>query len=918
MTMTMSEIASLKATTNRIGAKPQRNGLDCIFAPRSVALIGATETAGSVGRVVLTNLLRTPFGGPVYPINPKRKSVLGVPCWPDIASVPERVDLAVICTPAASVPDLIKKCADVGVGAAIIISAGFKEAGPQGVELERRVKEEARKAKLRIIGPNCLGVMSPLRGMNATFAAGIAKPGKVAFLSQSGALCTAVLDWSWKHNVGFSGFVSMGSMADVGFGDLIEYFGDDPATSSIIIYMESVGDVRSFMSAAREVALTKPIIVIKAGRTEAAAKAAVSHTGALTGSDDVLDSAFRRAGVLRVDRISDLFYMAEVLARVPKLAGNRLAIVTNAGGPGVLATDALVTGGGQLANISEETMKALNDFLPKAWSHNNPIDVLGDAPPDRYAKALEIVAKDPNNDGLLVVLTPQDMTDPTATAEHLVKAAAGVNKPVIASWMGAGTVQDGRDVLNKAGIPNFDYPDSAARAFNYMSQYAQNLKFLYETPAIGDGMGEFPNAHKEAQELIDAVRAQNRTVLTEEESKRVLKAYGIPVVETFIAHTADEAAKTAAKMKYPVVCKLLSRVLTHKTDVGGVQLNLRSEADVRNAFELIKQGAIKAGGEVAFDGVTVQRMVRLDGYELILGSSTDPQFGPVLMFGLGGQLVEVFRDRALGLPPLNDVLARRLIERTKIRKALGGVRGRPPVDIAELERILVRFSQLVVDQPWIKEVDINPLLASPEEIIGLDGRVVLHDPKTPPEKLPRPAIRPYPTKYISHPALRDGLKVTVRPIRPEDEPLMVEFHKNLSEETVRFRYFSALSLGQRVGHERLVKVCLSDYDRQMALVCERTDEKTGKREIIGVGRLKNAQGAESAEFAVIVSDQWQHKGVGTLLMESLVQVARDEKLEHLTGDILADNMQMLRVCERVGFTLTQVPEEQLYHAEMKL
>ncbi|HPQ15939.1 MAG TPA: acetate--CoA ligase family protein, partial [Bryobacteraceae bacterium] len=626
--------------------RPRQHPLDVFFEPESVALIGATENPGSVGRTVLWNLISTPFGGTVYPVNPKRSSVLGIKAYPKIAAVPERVDLAVITTPAATVPGIIRECVDAGVRAAIVISAGFKELGPEGKKLEDQVVAEARRGNMRIIGPNCLGVMSPLTGLNATFARAMALPGNVGFISQSGALCTAVLDWSLREQVGFSAFLSIGSMSDVGWGDLIDYLGSDPRTRSILLYMETIGDARSFLSAAREVALSKPIIVIKPGRTEAAAKAAASHTGSLTGSDEVLEAAFRRSGVLRVNDIADLFNMAEVLAKQPRPAGPRLSIVANAGGPAVLATDALVTSGCEVAQISPETMDALNQILPAAWSHNNPIDILGDAGPDRYAKALEIAAKDPNADGLLVILTPQAMTDPTKTAEHLKPYAKIEGKPVIASWMGGTEVAAGEEILNRAGIPTFPYPDTAARAFNYMWRYSYNLRALYETP-IAPTSEEAEADRARAEKIIQAARKAGRTILTEFESKQLLATYGIPTVETRVATSEDEAVAAAAQIGYPIVLKLYSETITHKTDVGGVQLNLQDEEAVRNAYRAIEKSVTEKAGKEHFQGVTVQPMIQLFGYELIIGSSIDPQFGPVLLFGMGGQLVEVFKDRAL-------------------------------------------------------------------------------------------------------------------------------------------------------------------------------------------------------------------------------------------------------------------------------
>jgi acetyltransferase len=889
------QIISEKMTTR---THKSRSTLDPLFAPKSVAVIGATENAGSVGRTVMVNLIRTPFGGTVYPVNPKRASVLGVRAYPSVKDLPEVPDLVVIVTPAPSVPGLIQQCADLGVPAAIIISAGFKELGPPGIALEQQIMEIAARSGMRILGPNCLGFMNPTNGLNATFASTIANPGSVAFISQSGALCTAILDWSMKEKVGFSAFVSLGSMLDIGWGDLIDYLGEDPKTKSILIYMETIGDARKFLSAAREVGLTKPIIVIKAGRTEAAAKAAASHTGSMAGSDDVLDAAFKRAGVLRVNTIADLFYMAEVLAKQPRPKGKRLTIVTNAGGPGVLATDALITGGGELTPISQPTIEELNKLLPSAWSHANPVDVLGDADAARYAKSLELVARDQASDGLMVILTPQDMTDPTATAETIRNVAKDLGKPVLASWMGGPFVASGEDILNTAGIPTFPYPDEAARMFNYMWQYDYAIKGLYETPAA---MSEGKIDTAAANKIIKEARDKRLKLLTESDSKRLLAAYGIPVALTVVAGTEEEAAKAAKEVGYPAVLKLYSQTITHKTDVGGVALDLADEAAVREAFRKIKENCIRKAGAEHFGGVTVQPMVKMkDAYEVILGSTSDAQFGPVILFGSGGQLVEVYKDRALALPPLNTTLARRLIERTKIHEAFKGVRGRKPVDVNAIEHLLVRFSQMLLAQPWIKEVDMNPVLVGPDGAIALDARVILHDPSLDESKLPRPAIRPYPAEYITPWELNDGTPVTLRPIRPEDEPLMVKFHETLSEDSVRQRYFLSMKLGTRTAHERLMKVCFSDYDREMALVAERL-APNGSREILGVGRLSRIRGRTEAEFALIISDQWQNKGLGTKLLSELLEIARKEKITKVIGYVLQENIEMQRLCEASGF-----------------
>ena len=892
-------VASLTSPDNIL--RPRRRQLDSIFSPQTIAIIGATEAPGSVGRTVLENLLAGGFAGQVYPVNPKRDKILGLKAYPDVKVLPTIPDVVVIITPPPTVPGIIRDCADFGVRGAIIISAGFKETGAAGAELERRIIAEAQRVNMRIVGPNCLGVMVPGHQLNATFAASMAKPGSVGFISQSGALCTAILDWSLKENVGFSAFVSLGSMLDVSWGDLIYHLGDDPATKSIVIYMESIGDARGFLSAAREVALSKPIIVIKPGRTEAAARAAASHTGSLTGSDEVLQAAFQRVGVLRVEAISELFDMAEVLAKQPRPKGPRLTIVTNAGGPGVLATDMLIGSGAQLADLEPATMDALNNILPPTWSHGNPVDVIGDAKPELYAKTIEIVAKDPNTDGLLVILTPQAMTDPVGTAEQLKPYAHIEGKPIIASWMGAGSVEKGEDILNAAQIPTFKYPDRAAKSFYYMWRYSENLRALYETPSIlaEDEHGEVDR--DKAAAIINDVRKAGRTILTEYESKKLLAAYGIPTVETYVALNENEAVKQAARLGFPVVLKLHSETISHKTDVGGVQLNLRTASAVRQAWKTIENSVVRKVGREHFLGVTVQPMVKLEGYETIVGSSVDPQFGPVLLFGTGGQLVEVFKDRALALPPLNATLARRMMERTKIFTALKGVRGRKATNIVALEQLLVRFSQLIVEQPWISELDINPLLVSSERIFALDARVVLHDLKTPVDQLPRPAIRPYPVQYVMPWRLKNKTPVVNRPIKPEDEPLMVKFHETLSEESVYHRYFSALKLSQRVAHERLTRICFNDYDREIALVSELKVVKGEERKILGVGRLSKLRGVNEAEFAVLISDDWQGQGLGSELLKQLVQIGRNEKLDRLSGQILLDNHAMQHICRNIGF-----------------
>jgi acetyltransferase len=890
--------------------------LDAIFAPHSVAVIGASERPGSIGRAVLWSLVSSPFGGTVYPVSDKRTSVLGIKAYKQIADIPEQVDLAVVVTPAATVPDVITQCVEAGVPGCIVISAGFKEHGEKGKELERQILERMQGSGMRLIGPNCLGVMNPLSGLNATFGSNIARPGNVAFISQSGALCTAILDWCQKEMVGFSAFVSVGSMLDVGWGDLIDHLGNDPRTHSIVMYMESVGDARSFLSAAREVSLNKPIIVIKAGRTEAAAKAAASHTGALTGSDEVLETAFRRCGVLRVNTIADLFYMADVLAKQPRPRGPRLAIVTNAGGPGVLAADSLIFSEGKLAELSPGSMDQLNQLLPPHWSHSNPVDILGDALPDKYAKVVDIVAHDPNVDGLLAIICPQGMAEPTQTADHLKAYAQTTGKPVLASWMGGAEVAAGRDILNRAGIPTFPFPDTAARVFSYMWRYSDHLRTLYETPVLRGESEEGPDRGL-ADRILARARQAGRTILTEVESKQLLAAYGIPTVPTMMAITEAEAIERASEIGYPVVLKLFSETITHKTDVGGVQLNLRDADAVRAAYREIQRAVSEKVGSEHFLGVTVQPMAKLDGYELIVGSSVDPQFGPVLLFGSGGQLVEVFQDRALALPPLNTTLARRLMDGTKVFAALQGVRGRKAADLAALEELLVRFSQLVVEQPWIREIDINPLLASPERLLALDARVVVYGPEVKAENLPRLAIRPYPTQYVKPWTMKSGEEATIRPIRPEDEPLLIKLHQALSDRTVYLRYFQPLKLSQRTSHERLTRICFIDYDREMALVVARKKDD-GTPEIVGIGRLSKLRGTDQAELAVLVDDRCQHQGIGTELYRRLIAVAREEKVQRVVSTILTENRDMVAICQKLGFQLQADMEDGTIRAELKV
>lgn len=875
--------------------------LDFFFHPKHVAVIGASEKALSVGRTLVWNLISSPFGGAVYPVNPRRSSILGIKAYPNIKEVPAQIDLAVIATPAPTIAGIIKECVEAKVKAAIIISAGFKELGKEGEALEKEIARIIEGAQLRIIGPNCLGVMSALSGLNATFAKGMVTSGKVTFLSQSGALLTAVLDWSRQENVGFRACVSLGSMLDVSWGDLIDYFGRDPHTESILIYMESIGDARRFLSAAREVALSKPIIIIKAGRTDAAAKAAASHTGSMTGSDEVLDAAFERVGILRVNTISELFDMAAILSKQPRPKGPRLSLITNAGGPAVLATDELIQSGGALAEISSSTKKALDAFLPASWSHNNPIDILGDADASRYKSTLEAIAQDDQSDGLLIVLTPQDMTEPEKTAEVIAEYAKNLDKPLLASWMGGAQVNSGVQKLNESCIPTFSSPDKAAKAFCYMWRYADNLKSIYETPTAFEEREWQDDAYNKAQKIITKVLAQERWLLSEIESKELLKCYKIPTTDILFACDRETATQAAEKIGYPVALKLISNTITHKSDFDGVQLNLQNSQEVKLAFEKIRSSLESKNRIAEFQGVSVQNMVSLkDSYELLVGSSCDEQFGPVIMCGSGGFLVEIYKDYRLALPPLNTTLAKRMLEKTRIYKALQGFRGRGPTPLKELEQLLVRFSQLVVENPQIIEVEINPLLVSENKLIALDARVILGK-----EKRQQVAIRPYPKQYIRHHTLKDGMQVRLRPIRPEDEPRVVAFYQTLSNRPSNLSLSIPRSLQDNTTHERMVRVCCSDYDRDLAVIVEPFESTENSSPILAIGRLSRLSAAQEANFTLLVSEKWQNRGLGTWLLGRLQEFAKEEGLCVTLASMSFDNKPMQHICQKLGFTLKQ-------------
>lgn len=886
--------------------------LDRIFHPQRVAIVGASGSAGTVGYSVLRNMIDANFGGVVYPVNPKRESVQGIQSYPDIASLPRTPDLAVVCTPAPTVPGLVRQCGEAGIRGLVILSAGFKEIGADGRALEAEVQAEAGKFDgMRIIGPNCLGIIVPRIGMNATFAAGTPRDGSVAFISQSGALCTSVLDWAVEEGIGFSYFVSVGNMLDVDFGDLIDHFGQDERTRSIILYIESITQAREFMSAARAFARSKPILVYKAGRFAESAKAASSHTGALAGEDAVYDAAFRRAGMVRVYEIGDIFDSAELLARIRPPLGARLAIVTNAGGPGVMATDALIARHGKLAELSPQTMDKLNATLPKFWSHGNPVDVLGDASPERYGTALKILLADPNVDAVLAVLAPQAVTDPTTTARLVSEIANEAGKPVLAAWMGGRLMREGVQLLNRAGVPTYATPDQAVQAFMHLVDYGRNLELLYETPR--EIPVRFPLDRSKIRDQVSSLLSR-ADILSEADSKALLSAYGIPVTIPQPARSAEEAVAAAEQVGYPVVLKILSPDITHKTDVGGVIVGLRDGDEVRRAYGEMLKTVRERKPDARLEGATVQRMVRSEGgFEVLVGAKVDPTFGATIMVGMGGIAAEVYRDTALGLPPLSERLTRRMLESLRSWPLLRGYRGRPGVDLDRLIETIMRVSYLIADHPEIRELDINPLVVSSDDLVAIDARVIVDRQLL--AKPPRPyahlAIRPYPEGYERKTTLPNGTNVLLRPIRPEDEPLWHEMLAVSSRDSIRFRF---RYLFKESTHQMAIPFCFIDYDREMAIVAEVEDG--GRKRIAGVGRLVADPDLTTAEYAAFVADPWQDQGLGGILTDYCLEIARGWGIGRVTAETTPDNARMIAIFQHRGFSITHQAKDGVVLAQL--
>jgi len=862
--------------------------LDRLFEPRSVAVIGASERAGSVGNVILRNLRAGRFKGEVYAVNPSSTVILGRRAWPDVAALPATPDLAVICTPPAVVPGIIRRLGERGTRAAIVITAC-----PRGSSAQAEMLEAARPYRLRILGPNCIGLLVPGIGLNASFAHVDSLPGRLAFVSQSGALCTTVLDWARSRGIGFSAFVSLGDSADVDFGDLLDYLGTHRETDGILLYIESISHARKFLSAARAAARSKKVIVLKSGRFEQGARAAFSHTGAMAGRDDVADAAIRRAGMLRVFSIEDLFAAAETLARARSVSGRRLAILTNGGGPGVLAADELAALGGTLAQFGPETIRQLDAVLPPTWSRGNPVDIIGDADAGRYSAALRVIAGDPGYDAILVLLVPTALVDGLEVARSLAAGAGQLRVPVLTSWMGAEAAAESRRLFAASGIATYETPEAAVRGFMQVAEYEENQRSLMQVPAsIPEG---FAPRRDEVAGVIRSALAAGRTVLDEIELRAVLEAYAIPVVESRTATTPEAAAAGARSLGFPVVLKIRSPDLSHKSEVGGVALALDSEKAVLEAARemLRRTETLRPGARI--DGFTVQKMVRRPAArELITGTASDPVFGPIVLFGAGGTSAEVVRDRAVALPPLNLVLARDLVERTRVSRLLHGYRDVPAADLAAVHLTLVKISQLVTDHAEIAEFDINPLLADAEGVLALDARMRLEPSQRP--GAARLAIRPYP-RELEEQAEIGGVRLLIRPVRPEDAPAHVEFFAKLSTEDRYLRFFRAM---HEIPPEHLARFTQLDYEREMALVAV-SRGPSGKQETLGVVHVTTDADNADAEFAIVVRTDWQRRGLGRALLERIARYCRARGTGRLRGETLVENRAMLGLAQRLGF-----------------
>ena len=874
--------------------------LSSLFTPGSLVVFGASDRKGSVGQVVFDNILTSGFSGAVYAVNPGHKKVREQKAFASVRDIKQNIDLAIVATPAKTVPDIVEACGEHGIRMMLILSAGFRETGEAGRQLEDQVVRIASRYGIRLMGPNCLGIIRPDKKLNATFGYNNALPGNIAFVSQSGAICTAILDWAELNGIGFSAVVSTGVAADLDFGDYLDYLVSDPLTKSIMLYIEGIKDARRFMSSLRAAARIKPVIILKVGRKAAGAEASMSHTGALVGSDETFSAALSRSGVVRVDTISQLFSAAKALSSTRyRGPAERLVIITNGGGPGVMAADRAEDLHITLSTLSPDTIAALNGVLPAVWSHGNPVDIIGDATPERYQQALEICLKDKSVDGAIVILTPQAMTQPTEVAKAVIKTADRSNKLILTSWMGGNHIEQARQLFINAQIPSFRTLENAVDAFSFMAAYDRNQRLLLQTPPkLKHGL-HAPD-REGARLIIESALSEQRHVLTQLESNAVLKAFNIPTVQIAAAHSANEALIIAETIGFPVAMKILSNDISHKSDVGGVRLNIDNAHEVRNAYRDIIERVSATYPDRKISGVSVEKMYRdPNGRELMIGILQDPVFGPVISFGSGGTAVEVMGDSAIALPPLNQQLARELINRTRASRLLSQFRHMPAVDIDLLTDILLRVSNLACELPWIREMDINPLIASDKEIVAVDARFRVDYPQPSTDPYHHLAIHPYPAHLISQIQLADGTDITIRPIRPEDAEIEQEFIRNLSNEARYFRFMNSL---HELSQPMLVRFTQIDYHDEMALIAVSLKEDNEKE--IGVARYITNPDKKSCEFALVVSDQWQRKGIGHQLMHQLVEIARERGLEIMQGEILSNNFKMLELIQSLGFKVS--------------
>jgi len=878
--------------------------LGALFAPGSVAVFGANDRTDSVGQVVFKNMLESGYKGLLYPVNSTHTQVQGKRAYASISEIGEPVELAVVATPPQTVPGIVESCGIHGVKAAVIITAGFGEAGQEGAALEKELLETARRYGIRLVGPNCLGIMRPSIGLNATFNKGGANAGNIAFISQSGALCTAILDWAQSNDVGFSSVISMGSSTDVDFGEILDYLVSDRDTHSILMYIEGIRNARRFMSALRAAARIKPVILVKVGRHEEGSKAALSHTASLVGADDVFDAAVSRAGVVRVQTITQLFTAAKALSCGFRPVGNRLAIVTNGGGPGVMAADCAADLGLTMATLSDATIEDLNRHLPPNWPHGNPVDIIGDAQADRYHYAVKACLEDQNVDGVLAILTPQAMTKPLESAQALIALSNTYSKPLLTCWMGETQVAPAREAFAQAHKPHFRTPEPAVEVFSHLSAYYRNQKLLMQVPGPFSHHVE-PDVES-ARLIIEGAMQEHRTVLTEMESKALLSAFNIPVAKTMVAHSPNEALLIAQQLGFPVAMKVNSQDITHKSDAGGVVLNLNNAHEVRSAYQHILDNVRISRPNARMDGISIEPMiVKPNGRELMIGVTSDPVFGPVITFGAGGTTVEIMGDRAVALPPLNGFLARELIHETRIAKMLGAFRSMLPADIEALEDVLLRVSEMVCELPLLKEMDINPLILDEHGALAADARVLVEYRQPGADRYAHMAIYPYPTQLVSQWQLADGTDITIRPIRPEDAELVQAFVRGLSEESKYFRFMSSM---QELTETMLVRFTQIDYSREMALIAVTLAQN---REIeLGVARYAINPDGDSCEFALVVADSFQGKGLGQKLMVVLMEAARTKGLSMIEGDVLSNNHNMLNLMMRLGFAVKTSEDDQ--------